>query len=199
MTNGTQVVVDIETRATTDYALITRIAVTPFNFIHDANITFKELVDRTLYLAFDQQEQLDLGRITDADTEAWWATQPHELQVESIYPTEHDMKAAEVLLECKRFLKQWNYNHFKSFLWARNYSFESGKLQTLSNTVFPGEKHIFNYWNWHECKTFNHILTGGETTKYVPENIDELGFQYHNAKHDAAMDAYRMILLWNQD
>ena len=80
----------------------------------------------------------------------------------------------------------------------RNCGFESFKLQTISEQFLPDEKAPFNPWNWHECKSFNWILSGAETQKYEPENMNELGFKYHNAKHDSAMDVYRLWLLWNQ-
>lgn len=196
MTKGTQIHVDLETRDKYDHAVITRIAVTPFNFDDDQDTTFQELVDRTLYLSFDQEEQIKLGRTIGKDTEKWWSEQSEELRIESYYPTENDMSAKDILLECKGFLARWNYNHFKSFLWARNSSFENFKIQSLNEQIFPGEKQIFNNWNWHEVKTFNHILSGGETCKWRHPKEQEWGFQEHNAKHDSAMDTFRLLQLW---
>ena len=72
------------------------------------------------------------------------------------------------------------------------------KLSSLNDTVYPGEKHVFNGWKWQECKTYNYIMSGGETERWMPENVEDYGFQYHNAKHDAAFDAYRLINLWHK-
>ena len=197
MTSEVQIHADLETRDKYDQAIITRIAVTPFRFNEDKDVTFQELVDRTLYLSFDQNEQIAMGRVSGVETEKWWSEQTEELRIESYYPTANDMKAADVLMECKRFLSRWNYNHFKSFLWARNCGFECFKIQSLNDQLFPGEKHIFNHWNWHEVKTFNHILSGGETTKWRHPDESKWGFQEHNARHDSAMDTFRMIQLWH--
>lgn len=197
MTTHTQFMVDLETKGKYDNAIVTRIAVTPFNFETDKNISFEELVDRTLYLSFDQDEQEHIGRVSDESTLEWWNNQPEELKIESFYPTQNDLPVKVVFEKCRDFLKSWDYDHYKSLLWARNCSFENGKLSSLNETYFPNEpKHIFNHWNWHECKTFNYIFTAGATEKYTVET--ETPFQYHNAKHDAAMDTYRMIQLWNE-
>ncbi len=197
MTTHLQLVADIETRDKYDSAVITRIAITPFRYEEDKNITFKELVDRTLYLSLNQDEQIAKGRTVATDTEAWWATQSEELRIESYYPTDEDISIIDAFAEIKRFLSRWNYNHFYSFLYARNCGFESFKIQSLNEMFLPDTKQVLNNWNWHEVKSFNYILSGGETQKWTPPNIDELGFQYHNAAHDSAMDAYRLIKLWN--
>lgn len=63
----------------------------------------------------------------------------------------------------------------------------------------PDTKQVLNNWNWQECKTVNFILSGGTTQKWNPPNMDELGFIYHRADHDSAMDSFRMIKLWNGD
>ena len=68
MTTHLQVVVDIEARAKTDNGIITRIAVCPFRF-DEGVLSYEELLNRTLYLSIDQQEQIDMGRVTDEMTE----------------------------------------------------------------------------------------------------------------------------------
>jgi 3' exoribonuclease, RNase T-like len=196
MTTHLQVVVDIETLHKYDNAVITRIALTPFRF-DEGLLTFDELVNRTFYISLDQEIQFNMGRVSGQETMDWWNTQSEELRIESFYPTDNDLDPRVALLEMKRFLKRWNYDHFHSFLWARNSGFECFKLQSLNEQLFPGVKQVLNPWNWHECKTFNHIMTGGDTSKWKPKDEESLGFQYHNAKHDAAMDAYRLICLWN--
>lgn len=196
MTTHLQVVVDIEARAKTDNGIITRIAVCPFRF-NEGVLSYEELLNRTLYLSIDQQEQIDMGRVTDEMTEEWWAKQTEELRKESYYPTDDDISVRAMFDECKRFLRRWNYNYSESFLWARNTGYEYGKLTSLNSQVYPGEKEVFNHWKWHECKTFNYILSGGETDRWMPENAEDYGFKYHHAAHDACMDALRLLTLWH--
>lgn len=197
MTSHVQLMVDLETKSKYDNAIITRLAITPFRFEEDANTTFEELVDRTFYIALDQDEQERMGRVASPDTIEWWESQKEELKIESYYPTSNDLSIEDAFNKIKDFLKKSEYNHYKSFLWARNCGFECFKLQSLEEMFFgAANKYTFNNWNWHECKTFNYIFTAGATEKYTVET--ETPFQYHNAKHDAAMDTYRMIQLWNE-
>lgn len=191
--------VDIETRDIYDSAVITRIAITPFRFDEDKDVTFQELVDRTLYISLDQEEQIARGRTRNPSTEAWWASQPEDLRIESYYPTDKDLPVVEAFAEIKRFLSRWHYDHFNSMLFARNCGFEGFKLQSLNEMFIPDTKQVLNNWNWQECKTVNFILSGGTTQKWNPPNMDELGFIYHRADHDSAMDSFRMIKLWNGD
>lgn len=198
MTHCVQLSVDIETRGKYDNAIITRLAIVPFRFDEDKNTTFKELVDRSLYISLDQDEQVAMGRTTDWMTTEWWDKQSEDLKITSLYPTDEDMSIKDALAEIKRYVKAHHYNFYESFLWARNCGYEYGKLAHLQDTVYPGEKHVLNSWNWHEVKTMNHVLSGGATTKWEPEGMEDMGFNYHQANHDAAMDAYRMIQLWNR-
>ena len=157
-------------------------------------------MDRTLYISLDQDEQASLGRVSDERTEKWWSEQDEDLRIESYYPTNNDLKINETFAEIKRFISSWNYNHYHSHLWARNAHFEWGKIASLNDLILnhPDDKHVLNNWKWMECRTYNYILTGAETEKYEPENMKDLGFQYHNAKHDAAFDVYRMLKLYEQ-
>lgn len=188
-------VVDIETKGIYDNSIITRLAVTPFKF-EETNLTYAELLDRTLYISLDQDEQIAKGRVSDESTMKWWNSQSEELRIESLYPTDNDVGIVEMFDVVKKFLNRWRYDNFNSFLFARNSGFECFKLQSLNEQFIPNTKQVFNQWSWHECKTFNYIFSGGATNKYIPLEVNPGEFQYHNAKHDAAMDAFRMLQLW---
>ena len=90
-----QLCIDIETRARYDNAIITRMAITPFRFTEDVGISFQDLLDRTLYISLDQDEQASLGRVSDERTEKWWSEQDEDLRIESYYPTNNDLKNNE--------------------------------------------------------------------------------------------------------
>ncbi len=200
MTTHTQFVIDLETLGWRDSSIITRIAITPFKF-DEGIIPFDVLLERTLYLSLDQKEQVEAGRTEDQNVIDWWDEQPEELRVESMYATKNDISVKEALDEMKRFLARWRYDRRYSFLWARNSAFECGKLQSLNDPYIltKDDKPVLNHFCWHDVKTINHILSGGETTKWNPPNITELGFNAHAANHDTAMEAYRMLNLWHQD
>ena len=198
MNNLTHCTIDIETRGKYDSCIITRIAITPFRF-DEGIVPYDDLVKRSLYISLNQEEQRLAGRTEEKDTIDWWNTQDDHVREESLNETPNDLSIVDAFAEIKRFLNRWHYNHYESLIWARNNGFECFKIQSLNDQFLPGTKHVLNHWNWHELKTANLILTGGETSKYNPSDFKELNFDAHNAIHDAAMDTYRLLHLWHQD
>lgn len=197
MSEKVQIGIDIEAVGKYDSCVITRIALTPFYF-SEKDVTFEELCDRTLVIALDQDEQVEKGRIRESTTVEWWNSQPEELKIVSYYPTDNDMKILDAFEEIKKFLKTWRYDYMNSHLWARS-AFEVFKLQSLQELAYGtgmGMK-VLNGWNWQDFKTLNLILTGGETSKWTPKNVDMSKFMYHNPVHDSALDCIRGIQLIN--
>lgn len=196
MNNITHCTVDIETRGKYDNCIVTRIAITPFRF-DEGIVPYEKLVERTLYLSLNQEEQRLMGRTEEKETMIWWNSQNELVRAESLDEKESDLSIVDAFSAISRFLKSWNYNHYNSILFARNAGFECFKIQSLNDQFLPNTKHVLNPWNWHECKSFNLILSGGNTTKYLPPDYDSLKFDAHNASHDSAMDTYRLMHLWS--
>lgn len=197
MVEKVQIGIDIETVGKYDSCVVTRIAITPFYF-SEKNVTFEELCRRTLVIAFDQDEQVNAGRIKEATTVSWWESQSEELKIISYYPTDDDMTVLDAFEEIKRYLKEWRYDYMGSHLWARS-SFEIHKLQSLQEMAY-GVGHdmkVLNGWNWLDFKTLNFVLTGGETMKYTPKNVDMDNILIHDPKIDSCLDAIRAIELIN--
>jgi hypothetical protein len=197
MNNLTHCTIDIETRGKYDSCIITRIAITPFRF-DEGIVPYDDLVNRSLYISLNQEEQRLAGRTEEKDTMDWWNSQPDHVREESLNENPNDLSVVEAFNKIKNFLKRWNYNHFESLLFSRNSGFESFKIQSLNEQFLPGTKQVLNNWKWHELKSFNLILSGGETEKFIPPDFKELNFDAHNAQHDAAMDTYRLLHLWHQ-
>lgn len=198
MNNKLQLCIDLETLGKFDNAVVTRIAITPF-FFDEANVTFTELVDRTLLISLDQDEQFQKGRVSDQGTIDWWEGKDEDLKKLSYYKTENDVSLEEAFNQIAKFLKKWRYDFMKSHLWARNVFFENAKIQSLSELVYgdgQGAK-VLNCWNWLDTKTFNYMMTSGKTTKFNPIGVNENEFIYHSASSDSSFDALRLIQLWN--
>lgn len=198
MNTKLQLCIDLETLGKYDNAVVTRIAITPF-FFDEANITFNELVERSLLISLDQDEQIHKGRVIDPATVEWWEEKDEALKIASYYKTDNDVSVEEAFDQISTYLKKWRYSFMNSHLWARNVFFENAKIQSLSEMVYgdgQGAK-VLNCWNWLDTKTFNYMMTGGKTTKFNPVGLEGDEFVYHQADHDSAFDALRIIQLWN--
>lgn len=196
MNKKLQLCIDLETLGKFDDAVVTRIAITPFYF-DDSDVTFEQLCDRSLFISLDQDEQLELGRKTDEATIKWWEEKDEELKKLSYYKTDNDVSLAVAFDQINSYLKKWRYDFMGSHLWARNVFFENAKIQSLSELVY-GDGHgskVLNCWNWLDTKTFNYMMTAGQSTKFNPIGGDD--YVYHHCVHDSAIDALRIIQLWN--
>lgn len=191
-----QFVLDFEALAFGENAIVTRIACTPFRF-DEKDITYEELVTRTFYVALDTADQKNnYGRTMDRSTLKWWSEQTPELQKESMKKTDHDLSLKDAIDQLHAFAKKWKYSKWNSFIWARGSFYETCKYQTMAESIYPNDRTYLNTFKFHECRTFNWMLTQGETECWEP-NPMPASFQKHNAKHDAAMDAFRLVRLFN--
>jgi hypothetical protein len=64
---------DVETLGTESNSVILSAALIHFDF--DKVLAFQEYVDSACYVKFDQEEQINKGRVIENDTVAWWKKQ----------------------------------------------------------------------------------------------------------------------------
>lgn len=186
--------IDLETLAFNDNAIITAIAITPFYFT-EKDVTFDELVERTFYVKCDVKSQKLLGRVADKSTIDFWKKQLPEVQKLSSLPSPDDINISECFTLMKQFIKTTKYDFWNSYTWERGMGFDTNKLDTLFRQL--DEKSPMNFWRAREIRTFNDLV--GDTTNgkwELPDGRPE-NFIEHYAKHDAAMDALRLIALFN--
>lgn len=193
-----QFMLDFETLGTSENAVVTRIAITPFMF-NQYDVTYEQLLNRSLYIALDVKDQIEnYNRVVDKSTIEFWKTQSRELRQESIKPTDNDLSLVDGLNEIKNFLKEWGYDSKYSFTWCRGINFEAPIMNTMNKQAFPNDKYpILSYRLYHDCRTFNWCMSSGKTDKYIPKDFNQLNHIEHHAKHDAALDVYRMLKLLN--
>lgn len=193
--------IDTETLSYYDNAIITSVAITPFNFKKDKDATFVELLARTFYVKLDQKIQLkDLGRKTDKGTIDWWKTQSAELRKLSVVPADDDVDPYTALVDMiPKFLKEHKYEYWGSYFFERGMGYDSTKIDTLYRALGEDttKKRIMNFFMYREIRTLNDLLGGTTTGKWIPEGGNPSSFIEHVASHDAAMDAYRLIRLVN--
>lgn len=187
--------IDLETLAFCDNAIITAIAITPFKFT-EKDVTFDELVARTFYVKCDIRSQKALGRVADKSTIDWWKSQPLQLQKISSLPSPDDVPIQDAFDKMCKFVKSTEYDFKNSYTWERGMGFDTNKLDTLTRQLEA--RSVMNYWRAREIRTFNDLVGDVISGKWeVPENEYPKNFIEHYAKHDAAMDTFRLIKLFN--
>lgn len=108
---------DIETMGKGERAVITALSAVIWNFENDKDITYDEILKRTLYVKLDVVDQIKrFKRETDKRTLDWWKTQPIEVQEMSIKAKSDDVKVDDALVMLKNYLKEMNFNYKKSYI-----------------------------------------------------------------------------------
>lgn len=194
--------VDTETLAFNDNALLTSIAITPFHFKNDKDVTFTELLERTYYAKLSHKPQLyDIKRSIDGNTVDFWKRQSKELRDMSVTPSDTDRDLKEVfLVEIPLFLQKHSYSYFDSYMFERGMGYDSNKIDTMYRQLGETQesKRIINYWKFREIRTINDILGDTSNGKWELPEGRPAEFIEHVANHDSAMDALRLIRLVNE-
>lgn len=192
---STHLAMDTETLGVTDNAIITSIAVTPFKLI-ETDITFDELLERTFFVKLKAKTQNKLyGRVAEKSTLAWWAGQSAETKQYSFKSHVDDVHPKEALIELNRFIKSTDYEWNSSYVFERGMGFDTTKMQSLYTQC--DVKIGFNFWRAREIRTINDLIGDVSNGKWEPNEGRPANFIEHHAKHDAAMDAYRLIKLFD--
>lgn len=187
--------IDTETLGFTDNAIITAIAVTPFRLI-ERDVTFDELLERTFFVKLKAKTQNKLyGRVAEKLTLEWWAGQSDETKKYSYTSSPDDVHPKEALIELSRFIKSTEYDWKNSYVFERGMGFDTTKLQSIYEQC--DIKIGFNYWRAREIRTINDLIGDVSNGKWEPEEGRPNNFIEHHAKHDAALDAYRLIKLFD--
>lgn len=215
---------DIETMGKGERAVITALSAVIWNFENDKDITYDEILKRTLYVKLDVVDQIKrFKRETDKRTLDWWKTQPIEVQEMSIKAKSDDVKVDDALVMLKNYLKEMNFNYKKSYIWTRGIAYDIPKIETLIEDV--GESPIENSFT----RTFNPDLTEDDKDVYFYDrklmnnfrardirtysdligNTDDgkvklkadrqpPNFIEHHAKHDVALDVFKMMIMYHE-
>jgi len=187
--------IDTETLGVTDNAIITSIAVTPFKLI-DTGATFETLLDDTFYVKLKAKTQNKLyGRTADKSTLEWWAKQGDNVKEHSFKRASTDVHPKEALIELNKFITGTGYEWNSSYIFERGMGFDTTKMQSLYEDCQV--KMGFNFWRAREIRTINDLIGDVSNGKWEPEEGRPTSFIEHHAKHDAALDAYRLIKLFD--
>ena len=188
-------VIDTETLALRDNAIVLSIAVTPFKF-NESNVTYDELVERSFFVKLDAKAQGKKGRIADAKTLKWWGEQPETSKVFAFNKSKEDVEPREGLIQLKKFIKEnTEYSRNNSYVFERGMGYDTNKLDSLCEMY--GLDCPLNLWQARELRTVNDLVGDVDNGKWeLPEGRPH-NFIEHHALHDAALDAFRLIKMFS--
>jgi len=181
-------VFDIETCAIDSKAIVLSAAIVHFDL--DEDLTYEDLVQRSLYVKFKAREQKTLGRIYDKETLNWWMTQPEAIRTLCFTPSARDLDPKEGIKQIRSYVAE--HGGSKSFMWARG---------SLDQMVFESfckdyqEPTIIHYNSWMDVRTAIRI-TKETADKYayctIPGFMKDI-VDKHNPIADVCYDALQLI------
>jgi hypothetical protein len=151
--------------------------------------TFEQLLERGSFIKLDSREQKRLGRITSADTVAWWKTQNKENIIKSFLPSDNDILITTLKeLLAQKFVDLCGEGNR---VYADRNLFDFSKLQHMFEETLKTEIP----WDYHNLNDFSTMFKSWGVGRYAtifPNDIPpRFGFMYHDPLHDAALDWLR--------
>lgn len=195
MTEPFHLSIDTETLGLRENTVVLSLGVAAFQMKQGASNDFERYIERGFHVKFNVKDQLlNWKRTTDQSTIDWWKQQEPVAQ-KILKPSEEDVSMEEGLLLFNDWIKTSGYDWKKSYVWSRGTYFDFPKIEHMY--FQSGVKCGFNTWKIRDTRTFIDILTGSENGAYEPRGGFPKSFVKHDALHDAAMDAYRMVEIFN--
>lgn len=180
------VVVDLETLGKWDSAVVLSAGVVFGSY--GTPQTIESFIERGLYAEFDVKEQLAKQRTMCADVIDWWGTV--KTGAESVLGPDHvKMSLYDFPALCKSFLEDNGVDLKNCDLYDRN-SFDMTKLEHVIKNDMCQAKVFWNYGNVLELSTALKFLGFDRYGNLKAGDVPNI--TYHNALHDAALDAYRL-------
>lgn len=215
---------DIETMAKGERAVITALSAVIWNFENDKDITYDEILKRTFYVKLDVVDQIKrFKRETDKATLGWWKTQPLDVQEMSIKAKSDDIKVDDALVMLKKYLKDMNFNYKKSYIWTRGIAYDIPKIETLIDDVglspvgnaftktfnqdltesdkelYLYDRKLLNNFRARDIRTYSDLIGNSEHGKVkLSKDKHPSNFIEHHAKHDVALDVFKMMLMYHE-
>lgn len=164
----TDIMIDIETLGTGTNAVVLSIGAVKFDIE-------KGKIGSTFHMALDIQEQMNAGRVVDAQTLAWWMKQPQEV----LTPLFEKAKPVKEVLE---LFTRWAGKNL--YVHGNGAGFDITIMESLYSSM--GKKHFWKYNKIMDLRTFKRFSNPNNYT------IDNKGDK-HNALDDAMAQAKFVI------
>lgn len=210
-----QLAIDIETLSSGDKAVITAFSATVFHFKKDADLTYKQIFDKTFYAKLDVKDQIKrFNRETDKKTIDWWKKQPIEVQEMSIKAKPDDMKVDEMVVKFKKYIEKFGVDFHNSYVWTRGIAYDIPKVENLIKTIADSDvdnaynitldgyvkdrdKYMLNTFRARDIRTFHDLVADTTNGKWEFPGGNPAEFVEHHARHDIALDVAKLIKLYN--
>ena len=184
---------DVETLDTESTTVILSAALCYFDAAKKPS--FEQLVEDSVFVKFDVQEQIRMGRSSSKDTMDWWKEQVPHARKKSLIPSDEDISARLGIEILHRYIEQHDPEQQCTF-WARG-SLDQMCIDSLTRSI--GMEVIAPYWAWRDVRTAVDCLCG--TTRGYAD-VDFEGFNRYNVikhdpVHDCALDA--MMLMYGKE
>lgn len=191
------IVFDTETLGIRENAIVLSIGAVAFEMEPGTKNDYDRYILDGFHVKFSIKDQLHTWkRSVDEGTVEWWKGQSEEAK-KILKPSPNDVTMAEGLTQLNDWIKSIDgYKWNSSYVWSRGTYFDFPKMESMYHQA--GVKCGFNTWKIRDVRTYIDILTGVDNGKYDPDRQPE-NFIAHDALHDAAMDAYRMVEIFNKN
>lgn len=186
---------DMETAGLFDDAVVLSLGLSISDY-DQKDITFKELVDGGLYLRFQIQEQIEMGRKTQASVMNWWKEKTTPEARKQAWgngpegPARVSIRELPGLLQ--GYLKGLGVDPKKVDWYDRN-CFDMSKMQHIHEETLklPTSQTWWDYQMRFEFATALRFLGSDRYGGMPPDSFPEA--TYHHPLHDAAMDHMRIL------
>lgn len=189
----THIILDLETLGIKPNAVVLSIGAAAFTFEGPNN--FNKLIREGFYAKLNVREQVkEYGRKIEPDTAEWWRKRSSEAK-EVLQATPLDWRMADALADLNAWIKKTDYDYRKSYVWCRGNAFDFPKMESMYDQA--NIKCGYNGWMIRDVRTMIDVMAGVSNGKYEPKDFPS-DWIAHNALHDAAGDAFRMVALFKE-
>jgi len=180
---------DIETLDAESTAVVLSASIIHFDL--GGYYNYEDLLSNALFVKFDAQAQVKLGRSVDRGTLDWWATQHDYVKKTSLAVTGADVSPIDGINAIKEYIAK--YPEKDQTFWSRG-SLDQMCIDSLCKSV--KQDLIAPYFVWRDVRTAVDLLC--ETGKGGYADITHPTFQRHNVikhhpTHDCALDIMMLI------
>src|SRR5210317_1768223 len=175
---------DVETLDTESTTVILSAALCYFDL--SKKPSFEQMVEDSVFVKFDVDEQKEMGRTMSRDTMKWWSEQTSFARKKSFTPSSEDIYAQLGIEILHRYVEKHDPER-KCQFWARG-SLEQMSIDSLARQLKMDV--IAPYWAWRDVRTAVDGLCGSNNG-YT--DVDYPGFLRdnvikHDPVHDCALD-----------